>query len=79
MHVECIAAVSIPLPKPGQRIACVSMVGDPHPIPSGERGTVLSVQHLHSFGEHHIHVAWDNGRTLTLISTVDKWENLSNE
>lgn len=62
------------LPKAGQRIKCIRMAGDSNPIPAGAMGTVLNVQDLHSFKEHHIHVAWDSGRTLTLISTIDKWQ-----
>ena len=67
------------LPKPGQRVECIDMVGDPAPIPTGARGTVLLVQNMHSFREHHIYVAWDSGRTLTLISSVDKWRILGSE
>ena len=65
------------LPKPGQRIELLHMPDDPAPIASGSRGTVLSVQQV--IGEDHIHVAWDNGSSLNLISSVDSWRSLSQE
>lgn len=63
------------IPKPGQRIECVLMAGDPDPIPPGSRGTVLSTQGV---GELvHVNIAWDNGRSLCLLHTIDKWKVLS--
>jgi hypothetical protein len=69
------------IPKPGQRVECVLMDPDPNPIAPGTRGTVTKldqwgVQHMR---EYNIHVAWDNGRTLALLSDVDKWKVLSAE
>jgi hypothetical protein len=63
------------LPKPGQRIECVYMGGDPNPIPVGSRGTVLKVQEIVP-GDHHIDVAWDSGRTLGLLSLIDRYRIL---
>jgi hypothetical protein len=67
-------------PKPGQRIVCVSMDLDPCPIPSGSRGTVT---HVEQWGAGpnacNIHVAWDSGRTLALLSDVDRWKILDSE
>lgn len=62
------------LPKPGQRVECVAMGADPDPIPMGARGTVLRVDPCGR--EHHISVAWDSGRSLNLISSVDKFRVL---
>lgn len=62
------------LPKPGQRVECMGMGTDPDPIPPGARGTVLRVGPCGH--EHHISVAWDNGRNLNLISSVDKYRVL---
>jgi len=68
-------------PKPGMRIQCVRMGDDPDPIPSGSKGTVLRTQQ-HNFGqgeETHVSVAWDSGRTLTLVGPVDTWTLLTAE
>lgn len=68
------------LPKPGQRIECVAMGADPDPIPMGARGTVLKLEQWGAGPQHHnIHVAWDSGRTLALLSDVDKWKILGPE
>lgn len=64
-------------PKPGQRIECVAMPSDPAPIPYGTQGTVVGVTQHTAFAEYHVHVAWDSGRTLNLVSSVDKWNVLS--
>ena len=65
------------LPKPGQRIECVSMANDPEPIPTGARGTVLRVQNIPCFNDDHISVAWDNGSYLILIASIDEWKVVS--
>jgi len=65
---------TVELPSPGQRVECVLMGNDPDPIPSGARGTVTRVDPCGR--EHHISVAWDSGRSLNLISTVDKFRVL---
>lgn len=59
------------LPQPGQRIECVQMGEDPCPIRSGSQGTVTLVQEVAS--EIHIHVAWDDGRSLNLVPSVDRY------
>lgn len=56
---------------------CMSMGADPNPIPVGARGTVLRVDQCGR--EFHISVAWDSGRSLNLLSDVDKWQVLSAE
>ncbi len=63
------------LPKPGQRIKCIGMVGDPAPISPNSRGTVLKVQEV--MGIVHIEVAWDSGRSLSLVSSLDSWSVLA--
>ena len=65
------------LPKPGQRIECVSMANDPDAITPGSRGTVLRVQNIPCFNDDHIDVAWDDGRTLCLIASIDEWKVVS--
>ena len=63
------------LPKPTQRIKLIAMYDDPHPVTSGSKGTVSHVQQV--MGLVHINVAWDSGRTLSLIDGVDKYELLT--
>lgn len=62
--------------KQGDRIRLVSMTNDPAPIEPGAIGTVVGVAR---FGRgpdawNQIHVQWDNGRTLTLVSPPDEFE-----
>jgi len=68
------------IPKPGQRVECVSMFADPCPIVPGDRGTVTRVEQWGA-GPHNanIHVAWDSGRTLALLSEIDEWKVLGGE
>ncbi len=52
----------------GTRIELISM-DDPYaPIPSGTRG---AVDHVDDMGQ--IHMKWDNGRTLALIPSEDRF------
>lgn len=67
------------LPRIGDRIRLLSMSDDPHPIATGQTGTVVGVS---SFGEgkdrwHQIDVSWDDGRTLMLVSPPDQFEIIS--
>ena len=59
------------IPKPGERVKLIRMVGDPCPVEPGSRGTVLIVQHISE--STLISVAWDNGRSLSLIASIDEW------
>lgn len=52
----------------GKRIILGHME-DPEPIPDGATGTVVAVD---DWG--HIHVQWDNGRSLSVIPGEDKFE-----
>jgi hypothetical protein len=64
------------IPQAGQRIRLLAMTDDPDPIPVGAQGTVLGVS-LVGHGPdawHQIDVAWDNGRTLMLVSPPDELE-----
>ena len=64
------------IPKPGDRIRLVAMQDDPDPIQPGSVGTVVHVDR-HGGGRevwHQIDVAWDNGRTLMLVSPPDAFE-----
>lgn len=54
------------LPVPGDRVIMVTdMPEDPDPVKTGEAGTVISVHE--NVGQ--IHVRWDSGRTLILLTT----------
>lgn len=55
----------------GRRVKCLRMENDPHPIESGTKGTI---DYIDDMG--HIHVKWDNGRSLSLIPNVDMYEIL---
>lgn len=66
----------IKTPRPGDRIRLLAMSDDPDPIAPGQLGTVLGVSH-HGCGKDawcQIDVAWDNGRTLMLVSPPDQFE-----
>ncbi len=63
-------------PRPDDRIRLLAMPDDPDPIALGQLGTVLGVLH-HGCGQDawcQIDVAWDNGRTLMLVSPPDQFE-----
>jgi hypothetical protein len=58
--------------KNGKRIKMLeTMSEDPNPIFKDEMGTV---QYIDDMG--YIHVKWDNGRTLSVLPEVDKYEIL---
>jgi hypothetical protein len=64
------------MPRQGDRIRLLAMRDDPDPIEVGQLGTVLSIAR-HGAGKdawHQIDVAWDNGRTLMLVSPLDQFE-----
>lgn len=52
----------------GKRIILVHME-DPDPIPDGATGTVTAVD-----GWGHIHVKWDEGRSLSVIPGEDSYQ-----
>lgn len=65
-----------PVLHPGDRIRLIAMPNDPAPILVGQIGTVIRVVR-HGGGKgtwHQIDVAWDNGRTLMLVSPPDEFE-----
>jgi signal recognition particle receptor subunit beta len=62
-----------PSPLVGKRIVLDHME-DPEPIPDGATGTVVAVD---DWG--HIHVQWDNGRSLSVIPGEDRFEIKENE
>jgi hypothetical protein len=62
-------------PRKGDRIRLVAMHDDPDPIQVGQTGTVVGVySHAEQNTWHQIDVAWDNGRTLMLVSPPDLFE-----
>jgi hypothetical protein len=62
--------------KIGDRIVCFAME-DEVSVPPGTKGTVTKVQ-KDPFEEDEkiISVKWDNGSTLSLLSSVDKWKHV---
>ena len=59
---------------PGDRIRLIKMTDDPNPIEPGTMGTVTSINTVYLFGEDHLNVDWDNGRTLSLLVGTDEFE-----
>lgn len=53
----------------GTRLKLISMLDDINPVPSGTCGTVCYVD-----DEGGIMVDWDNGRSLSIIYGIDKFE-----
>lgn len=58
---------------PGTRIELLSM-NDPQAVPSGTRGTVDYVD-----DGAHIHMKWDNGRTLSIVPYEDSFRKLTEQ
>ena len=59
---------------PGSRILLYQMTDPFAPVPSGTRGTVRYVDDAGQIG-----VAWDNGRSLSLIPGVDSFRKLTQQ
>lgn len=59
---------------PGTRIILNSMKDPYAPVESGTRGTVRYVDDVGQIG-----VAWDNGRSLSLIPDVDSFRKLTQQ
>jgi len=59
---------------PGDRIRLIKMTDDPNPIEPNTTGTVKKVSTVYMFGEDHLDVQWDNGRTLSLLVGTDEFE-----
>ncbi len=59
---------------PGSRILLYQMTDPYAPVPSGTRGTVRYVDDAGQIG-----VAWDNGRSLSLIPGVDSFRKLTQQ
>lgn len=51
----------------GQRVKLIHMQ-DPYPVPAGTLGTIEFID-----DKDQIHVAWDNGSSLALIPSIDKF------
>jgi len=62
--------------QPGDRIRLVSMQDDPDPVKVGELGTVTGCRRYGGGRDAwlQIDVAWENGRTLMLVSPPDRFE-----
>lgn len=64
--------------KRGDRVRLVFMPNDPDPIPEGTEGIVTDVMPI-DWGQDkktQVHVAWDNGRSLSCICPPDFLEIL---
>ena len=61
----------MPNGKPGDHIRMIEMPNDPDPIPPGSEGVVVDVT---DGPLAQIIVDWKNGRSLTLIPGVDRFE-----
>jgi len=59
---------------PGDRIRLIKMSNDPDPIEPNTTGTVKKVGTVYMFGEDHLDVQWDNGRSLSLLVGTDEFE-----
>ena len=59
---------------PGSRILLFQMTDPFAPVPSGTRGTV---RYVDDAGQ--VAVAWDNGRSLSLIPGVDSFRKLTQQ
>ena len=59
---------------PGTRIRLTEMRDPMAPVPPGTAGTVIAVDDVGT-----IHMKWDNGRTLGLITGVDSFSKLETE
>jgi hypothetical protein len=55
----------------GDRVICIKMDDEYSPIPMGIGGVVVSKSNV--FGEVQYNVKWDNGSSLSLISSIDRW------
>lgn len=53
---------------PGTKIKCIHMNDDCHPVPDGTLGTVQFVDDVGT-----IHVGWENGSSLGLVSGEDQF------
>lgn len=58
--------------RPGDRVECLEMPGDPDPVKRGTRGTIVNAQT--SDGVSIIYVAWDGGRCLNLTVPPDSFK-----
>lgn len=61
----------------GDRIRCTQMTNDPDPIPVGTCGKVTGIQFLELVPcSWQVDVAWENGRTLSLLWPHDQAESV---
>ena len=59
---------------PGTRIELQQMNDPHHPVEPGTRGTVQFVDDC-----GHIHMGWDNGRTLSLVPSEDSFSIINDQ
>ncbi len=68
-----VAQIRLDYPS-GTRIELDYMEDSVAPVPPGTRGTVV---HVDDAG--HVHMKWDNGRSLSLIPGVDSFHTIKQE
>lgn len=56
---------------PGSRVCLDGMGDDPYPVPSGTKGTVVTVDDMGT-----VHCEFDNGRSLGICPEVDSFHKI---
>ena len=73
-HIRRNAKMAKEIYPPGTRIKLLCMNDPYHPVPSGTRGTVESVDDAGT-----LHMKWDNGRSLGVVYGEDDFRTLTEE
>lgn len=63
---------------PGDTIILRAMVDEKDPIRSGTKGLVVNINSVKTFGEDHLIVKWENGRSLNVIVGLDEYDIVKN-
>lgn len=66
----------------GNRISIIHMENDPSwgkTIKKGDKGTIISIDHIEIFNQTQVWVKFDNGSTLALLLGVDRFKIIGDE